>query len=64
MLVTHTVARSLTDDEITPAQADAITNALRLTVEHGHLDTRAVARYGDRPNRSVGRTGPWGGGGR
>ena len=44
MLDTHTVARSLTDAGLTPAQADAITNALRLAVERGDLDTGAVAR--------------------
>ena len=41
---TVTVARSLTDAGLTPAQADAITNALRLAVERGDLDTGAVAR--------------------
>ena len=35
MLDTHAVARSLTDAEFTPAQADAITNAVRLAAEHG-----------------------------
>ena len=44
MLDTHAVARSLTAAEFTPAQADAITNAIRLAVKHGDLDTRAVAR--------------------
>ena len=44
MLDTHTVARSLTDAGFTPAQADTITNALRLAVERGDLDTGAVAR--------------------
>ena len=34
MLDTHAVARSLTDAEFTPAQADAITNAVRLAAEH------------------------------
>ena len=33
MLATHAVARSLTDAEFTPAQADAITNAVRLATE-------------------------------
>ena len=33
MLDTHAVARSLTDAEFTPAQADAITNAVRLAAE-------------------------------
>ena len=31
----HAVARSLSDAEFTPAQADAITNAVRLAAEHG-----------------------------
>ena len=35
MLDTHAVARSLTDAEFTPAQADASTNAVRLVAEHG-----------------------------
>ena len=35
MLDTHAVARSLTDAEFTPAQADAITNAVRLAAERG-----------------------------
>ena len=35
MLDVHAVARSLTDAEFTPAQADAITNAVRLAAEHG-----------------------------
>lgn len=35
MLDTHAVARSLADAEFTPAQADAITNAVRLAAEHG-----------------------------
>ena len=35
MLDTHAVARSLTDAELTPAQADAITNAVRLAADHG-----------------------------
>ena len=35
MLDTHAVARSLTDAEFTPAQADAITDAVRQAAEHG-----------------------------
>ena len=35
MLDTHAVARPLTDAEFTPAQADAITNAVRLAAEQG-----------------------------
>ena len=44
MLDTHAIARRLTDAGLAPAQADAITNALRLAVEPGGLDTHAVAR--------------------
>ena len=40
MLDTHAVARSLTDADFTPAQADAITNAIRLAADHGdHVTT-------------------------
>ena len=35
MLDTHAVARSLTDANLTPAQADAITNAVLQAAEHG-----------------------------
>ena len=35
MLDTHTVARSLTAADFTPAQADAVTDALLLVAEHG-----------------------------
>ena len=35
MLDTHAVARSLTAADFTPAQADALTDALRLVAEHG-----------------------------
>ena len=35
MLDTHAVARSLTAADFTPAQADALTDALRSAVEHG-----------------------------
>ena len=35
MLDTHAVARSLTAADFTPAQADALTDALRAAVEHG-----------------------------
>ena len=35
MLDTHAVARSLTDAEFTPAQADAITAAVRDAADHG-----------------------------
>ena len=40
MLDTHAVARSLTAADFTPAQADALTDALRLVVEQGdHVTT-------------------------
>ena len=39
MLDTHAVARSLTDADLTPAQADAITNAVRLAAEQGDVVT-------------------------
>ena len=35
MFDTHAIARSLTDADLTPAQADAITNAIRQAAEHG-----------------------------
>ena len=35
MLDTHAVARSLTDADFSPAQADAITDAVRLAAERG-----------------------------
>ena len=35
MLDTHAVARALTNAEFTPAQADAITDAVRQAAEHG-----------------------------
>lgn len=39
MLDTRAVARSLTAAEFTPAQADALTNAVRLAAERGDLVT-------------------------
>ncbi|MCY4075610.1 MAG: hypothetical protein OXH04_09315 [Acidobacteria bacterium] len=39
MFDTHAVARSLTDADFTPAQADAITNAVRLAAEQGDAVT-------------------------
>ena len=42
MLDTHAVARSLTAADFTPAQADALTDALRLVVEQGeHVMSRS-----------------------
>ncbi len=46
MLDTHAVARSLTDAEFTPAQADAITNAVRLAAEHGNHVTSDEFKVG------------------
>lgn len=46
MLDTHAVARSLTDAELTPAQADAITNAVRLAAEHGDHVTSDQLKVG------------------
>ena len=46
MLDTHDVARSLTDAEFTPAQADAITNAVRLAAEHGNHVTSDEFKVG------------------
>ena len=39
MFDTHSIARSLTDAELTPAQADAITAAVRQAAEHGDSAT-------------------------
>ena len=47
MLDAHAVARSLTDAEFTPAQADAITNAVRQAAEHG--DQVTIRPVQDRP---------------
>jgi hypothetical protein len=46
MLDTHAVARSLTDAEFTPTQADAITNAVRLAAEHGNHVTSDQFKVG------------------
>ena len=46
MLDTHAVARSLTDAQFTPVQADAITNAVRLAAEHGDHVTSDQFRAG------------------
>ena len=35
MFDTHAIARSLTDANLMPAQADAITDAIRQAAEHG-----------------------------
>ena len=35
MFDTHAIARSPTDADLTPAQADAITDAIRQAAEHG-----------------------------
>ena len=46
MLDTHAVARSLTAADFTPAQADALTDALRSAVEHGDQVTSDQFRAG------------------
>ena len=46
MLDTHAVARSLTAADFTPAQADAVTDALRLVAEHGDHVTSDQFRAG------------------
>ena len=46
MLDTHAVARSLTAADFTPAQADAVTDALRLVVEQGEHVTSDQFRAG------------------
>ena len=46
MLDTRAVARSLTDASFTPAQADAITNAVRLAAEHGDHVTSDQLKVG------------------
>ena len=52
MLDTHAVARSLTAADFTPAQADALTDALRLVVEQGAHDRRR-GPSAPRPARSA-----------
>ena len=47
MLDTHAVARSLTAADFTPAQGDALTDALRLVVEQGeHVTWRMLGIAG------------------
>ena len=46
MLDTHAVARSLTAADFTPAQADAVTDALRLVAEHGSHVTSDQLKVG------------------
>ena len=41
---THAIARSLTDVDLTPAQADAITDAIRQAAEHGDHVTSETLR--------------------
>ena len=49
MIDTHAIARSLTDANLTPAQADAITAAIRIAAEHdaAGLDVDALATKAD-----------------
>ncbi|MCY4661270.1 MAG: DUF1640 domain-containing protein [Acidobacteria bacterium] len=46
MLDTHAVARSLTDADFTPAQADVLVNALRQAAEQGDTVTSDQFRAG------------------
>ena len=44
MFDTHAIARSLTDANLTPAQADAITAAIRQAAEHGeHVTPHTIS---------------------
>ena len=40
MFDTHAIARSLTDADLTPAQVDAITDAIRQAAEHDTVGSR------------------------
>ena len=54
MLDTHAVARSLTAADFTPAQADALTDALRSAVEQGYRpDSCGNTRYVPRRRPSI-----------
>ena len=56
MLDTHAVARSLTAADFTPAQADALTDALRLAVEQGEHVTSDQFKAGMAEMRAQQRT--------
>ena len=56
MLDTHAVARSLTAADFTPAQADALTDALRLVVEQGEHVTSDQFKAGLAEMRAEQRT--------
>ena len=56
MLDTHAVARSLTAADFTPAQADALTDALRLVVEQGDHVTSDQFKAGMAEMRAHQRT--------
>ena len=56
MLDTHAVARSLTAADFTPAQADALTDALRLVVEQGEHVTSDQFKAGMAEMRAEMRT--------
>ena len=49
MFDTHAVARTLTEADLTPAQADAITDAVRLAAEHDAtaIDVETLATKSD-----------------
>ena len=56
MLDTHAVARSLTAADFTPAQTDAVTDALRLVAEQGDHVTSDQFRAGLAEMRAEQRT--------
>ena len=47
VLDTHAIARTLTAAELTPAQVDAITDAIRQAAEHGATDSETLATKAD-----------------
>ncbi len=46
MFDTHSIARSLSDAELTPAQVDAITDAVRQAADHGEHVTSEQFKTG------------------
>ncbi len=47
MLDTHAIARTLTAAELSPAQVDAITDAIRQAAEHEATDSETFATKAD-----------------
>ena len=47
LLDTHAIARTLTAAELTPAQVDAITDAIRQAAEHESTDSESLATKAD-----------------